>query len=344
MNLRFLDKVTEFYWKFRFLAWLKGFKNNQVFSSEKPRCFVFLAADYGNLGDVAITYAQEEYLKKNFPEYEIVDVPISQTLNVLKPIRKSVKPNDIITITGGGNMGDMYYDIELLRLLIIQNFPKNKIIVFPQTLDYSESKAAKKLRKYAKKTYSHHKNLILCAREKKSFDMMRKCFTSVDVRLTPDIVMSLNKREPILTREGALFCLRNDQEKANNERLIIQIEEFCRENDLVITSRDTHIGLNGLSLKDREHELNEIWKDFKKAKFVVTDRLHGMIFAYITGTPAIIIPNNNFKIEGCYQWVRNSGFLKFIHLDNQKQIKDILINISNFKSFPLYLSFDNIIE
>ena len=26
----------------------------------RKKCFVFLAADYGNLGDVAITYAQEK--------------------------------------------------------------------------------------------------------------------------------------------------------------------------------------------------------------------------------------------------------------------------------------------
>ena len=44
----------------------------------KKKCLVFLAADYGNLGDVAITFAQERFLARHFPDYEIVDVPIEK--------------------------------------------------------------------------------------------------------------------------------------------------------------------------------------------------------------------------------------------------------------------------
>lgn len=32
-----------------------------------PRVFIFLAADYGNLGDVAITLAQKKILQLNIP-------------------------------------------------------------------------------------------------------------------------------------------------------------------------------------------------------------------------------------------------------------------------------------
>ena len=41
------------------------FKRKKVFLEDnKKRVFVFLAADYGNIGDIAITYAQKEFLKE----------------------------------------------------------------------------------------------------------------------------------------------------------------------------------------------------------------------------------------------------------------------------------------
>lgn len=44
----------------------------------------------------------------------------------------------------------------------------------------------------------------------------------------------------------------------------------------------------------------------------MTDRLHGMIFAFITRTPAIVIPNSNFKIRGCFQWIKDCGYILYI--------------------------------
>ena len=43
------------------------------------------------------------------------------------------------------------------------------------------------------------------------------------------------------------------------------------------------------------------FKDFQKSELVITDRLHGMIFCYITKTPCIVMPNNNHKILMTYE-------------------------------------------
>ena len=50
------------YYTLRLYRVLHRYKNHPNRSS-KPRCFIFLAADYGNLGDVAITFAQREFLR-----------------------------------------------------------------------------------------------------------------------------------------------------------------------------------------------------------------------------------------------------------------------------------------
>lgn len=319
-----MTKVTELYYKFKILSWLKRKANPLELSGNKPRCFVFLAADYGNLGDVAITYAQEKYLKEKYPGYDIIDVPISQSLAAIPQVKREIRPKDIVTVVGGGNMGDMYFDIELLRLMIVNAFPHNKIILFPQTIDYSDSKEAKALKSRAQKVYCSHPDLIMTAREKTSFETMNVLFPGVDVRLTKDIVLTLNKKEPKRNREGVIFCLRNDKEKAQNERLINEIETYCKENGLNITYRDTHIGRGNLTLDQRNAELNEIWEAFRRSELVITDRLHGMIFAYITGTPALVLPNNNFKIEGCYEWIKDCDYITLAGKLNPTDLSEVL--------------------
>ena len=50
----------------------------------KQKIIVALAADYGNLGDIAITFAQEAFLRTCYPDYEIVDFPISSTFTEIE--------------------------------------------------------------------------------------------------------------------------------------------------------------------------------------------------------------------------------------------------------------------
>lgn len=49
--------------------------------------------------------------------------------------------------------------------------------------------------------------------------------------------------------------------------------------------------------------LNEI----SQLDIVITDRLHGMIFCYITGTPCIVFDNDNHKISETYKkWLKET--------------------------------------
>lgn len=279
--------------------------------SGQPRCFVFLAADYGNLGDVAITYAQEKFLKEKFPDYEIVDVPISRTLTAIRSIKRQVRHDDIVTIVGGGNMGDMYHDIEMLRLMVVKAFRNNRIISFPQTIDYSNSADARWLFGLGRKIYNRHSHLTICARETVSYERMKQWYPKAKVVLTPDIVMTLDKREPVTDRTRVAFCLRDDKEKTDNSHILDQIRLDCDTKGLSCFDRDTHIGRGNLTVNERVRELEKIWADFRTCRFIVTDRLHGMIFAYITGTPAIVLPNSNFKVEKCHHWIKDCGYIHF---------------------------------
>src|SRR5690554_8192585 len=98
--------------KFRFKLFLQQFKSFDYFKNtkidkNKKQVYIFLAADYGNLGDVAITYAQTKFLKEH-SDYQVIEIPISESLEGLWFVKENIKSGDIVTTVGGGNMGDLY--------------------------------------------------------------------------------------------------------------------------------------------------------------------------------------------------------------------------------------------
>lgn len=327
-----LIKILYIKYRFYIKYWKsKSKKFEYKYLQGRKKCFVFLAADYGNLGDVAITYAQEQFLREYYPGYEIVDVPISKTLSNLKSFQSICNQDDIITLVGGGNMSDMYFDIEILRQMVVKAFPQNHIISFPQTMFFTNTLGGKYLYLKAKRTYSKHHNLTITARERWSYEFMKGKFPNC--KLSPDIVMILDKREPVSERKGVTLCLRNDAESELSQNFKEKLRAEVSSNYNVM-DYDTHIGRDGLSLEERENELIKIWSQFRSSEWVITDRLHGMIFAFITGTPCIVFPNNNYKIEGCYNWIKGCGYIYFCTQDNYKSF----LNRSNKNFFKDYHS------
>ena len=227
-------------------------------------------------------------------------------------------------------MSDLYFDIELLRQLVVRSFPSNHIILFPQTLFFSNSLGGKYLKHKAVKTYSNHNNLLISAREKWSFESMKSILPGC--KLIPDIVMTLDKREPVVERNGVTLCLRDDAESGLSIKFKAELRAKVKE-VFNVADYDTHIGRGNLSLEERENELNKIWAQFRSSEWVVTDRLHGMIFAFITGTPCVVLPNNNYKIEGCYNWIKGSGYIYFLDEMSINQIVTLLQSKSLKKNF-----------
>lgn len=315
MSSFMINFYKELYIKF-FIKYLLSSSKSNLFEKYKgkKKCIVCLAADYGNLGDVAITYAQEQFLGKMFPGYEIVDFPISQTLGNLKALKRICSADDVITIVGGGNMGDLYGDIELLRLMIIKSFPHNRIISFPQTIEYIDSYKNRFLYNLSRRVYSRHKNLLMCARESVSYDKMKELYPTCNVCSMPDIVMTLDERSKTSERNEHIitFCVRNDKEKKITELNEDLLNTQLIEKGFNVNIFDTHIGKSRMSIEERNLELHKLWEMFSQSRLVITDRLHGMIFAYITGTPALVLPNSNFKVEKCYEWIKDCGYIKFI--------------------------------
>lgn len=309
--------------------------------NHQKKAFLFLAADYSNLGDVAITYAQTKFLEDQ--GYQVIEIPISQTAEGIWWVKKHIQSNDIVTLIGGGNMGDLYEQIDTLRQLVIEQFPAHKIISFPQTFDFSESQHGQKWLSKARNNYQGHNRLTLTAREQVSFELMKKNFSRNNVIKTPDIVLTLKDVISPSPREGAVICLRDDKEKSINNttsQKIIDVLNLYFDQD--IRYRDTHINENNMSIETRVKALNDIWQTFGKAKIVVTDRLHGMIFAYITQTPCIVFTNNNHKIKGTYQWIKDCGYIKFLPTFEEERFMQYLTELESIQ--PQILSLNHLYE
>lgn len=305
-------------------------QNYFKFNSKTKRIFIFLAADYGNLGDVAITYAQHKFLSHTYPEHQVIEIPISRTLKGIVQLKNVIQTEDIITTVGGGNTGDMYHQIEHFRQLVIQNFPDNAIISFPQTIDFSNTETGKKRLQKTIKTYENHPRLTLIARELKSYEFYKKHFKN-KILLLPDIVTTLDRSQPEFQREGAIICLRKDKEKKLNEQQELELTNYVKERFKKFEHYDTHIGGQGLSMKKKISSLLQIWEAFKKTELVITDRLHGMIFCHITNTPALVFLNNNHKIEQSYKWIAHNPRIKLI---KKYHVGDIANKINQLSELP----------
>jgi pyruvyl transferase EpsI len=306
--------------------------------SNKRKIIIALAADYGNLGDIAISYAQYNFLKNNFPDFEIIDVPISRTLTNTRVLKKHITNEDIITIVGGGNLTNKYQDIENFRLHWLKEFPKNKIISFPQTIDFCSNELGKASLSTSFKYYNAHDNFLMFARESISLKMMNDVLTS-EALYCPDIVLSLDESSPELKRSTITCCIRDDDEsnlsKTQRYELLNKIETEFTNN---VTFTDTHIGISDLSWDKRIQELKKIWAEFKQSKVIVTDRLHGMIFSVITKTPCVVLVNNNHKIKQTYKdWLQNLPHVCLIEEYDVENIIDTIKAMSEIKTIEVML-------
>lgn len=278
----------------------------------KNRVYLIGTTNHNNLGDHAISYAEILYCKKNLAEYQLVEVTDKDFYKHLLCLYRYITPNDLIFLHGGGNMGIEYYYHEVIRRKIIRHFIKNIIVIFPQTIDFGHTrKGAAELRKSAR-IYNNHKKLCLLTREKYSYDIAKKYFNQITNYLIPDIVLSLDQQKAFISvnlRDYILICLRNDCEKniSNDQKkwIIANLKSIgnCRFIDMII-DRD-------LSTQDREVALVNHWEIFCGAKFVVTDRLHGMVFSFITGTPCLVLPNYNYKVSGTYEWLKEYPSIQY---------------------------------
>ena len=269
-----------------------------------------LEQNHRNIGDLAIGVADKEIFRKLFPDADLHFVYEYLYDKYKKYFRKIIKNDDIIVLIGGGSIGN-YQSHEYLREDIISRFRENTVISMPQTMCFSDDKAGRRELRKAIRSYSSNRKLYLMAREKYTYNEMKKFFPDTKVVLSPDAVMSLERVEPQGERSGIVLCLRSDMEKKLTKEQVEYIQNISQHLTDNIKYTDMTAVNEFISLEEREKVVAQKIDEFKKAKLVVTDRQHCMIFCAISGTPCIAFSNYNTKIIGCYEWISNLEYIQF---------------------------------
>ena len=273
-----------------------------------------LTPEYGNLGDHLIAVAATNFFRKKLPEYKICEIPLDNiTYSSEKILKNFASAFDFVVITGGGFLGNLYLRVEVFFRMILQAFSSNKVIVLPQTIFFENNADGKREQKISAEEYKKHKNLSVFIRDS-SFEFVKNqmLLPFQKVINVPDIALFANYSSLNENREGVLFCLRNDKEKNLDEKKTQFLLEILNKENFPISYTDTVV--NHMILKEkREHAVFEKAKEFASAKLVITDRLHGMIFAVVTGTPCIALDNTTGKIKGVYNlWLKSVPYITFV--------------------------------
>lgn len=278
------------------------------FEAHPNTVFLVLTPGHGNLGDHAIALAETNLLKKAGINY--IEITGSKLNDMRWNGMLAVMDGFPILLQGGGYLGTLWYSAEDNMRKLIEKTPRSQIFVFPNTIYYEDSDWGKDEFVKSRKIYNRHKHFHLYAREKTSYEIMRNAYR--DVTLTPDMVLSLNECKGEQERKGCLLCLRSDHERTRTEEQECTLRQQAAKLFGNAVS-DTDMVVNySIPIECREKELRKKFDQFSHAELVITDRLHGMIFCAITGTPCIVVDSKSPKVRGCYEWIKHLEYIRFV--------------------------------
>ena len=282
----------------------------RIRSADRQIVYLLDTPNHDNLGDHAIAWAQRKFIESALPDALILELPIELVDMHLKFIRKHIRPGDLICMIGGGNFGDAYLMHEYSKRKVCRMFPDNHVIIFPQTISYSDTFQGHRELELTQEALRSHGKLTITARDEISHRRAKQWFPEAECILTPDIVLSLPPVRAAVPRSGILCCLRRDLER-NDSVWAGDVVTRLAAGGYSFALSDT-AGEKRVSQADRPRELERKWREFCGAELVITDRLHGMIFACITSTPCIVLDNYNHKIRNFYRsWLTDVPYIRF---------------------------------
>ncbi|GAB3784009.1 polysaccharide pyruvyl transferase family protein [Spirosoma horti] len=170
--------------------------------------------DHKNIGDNLIWAGELNYLSR-------LPYKMLYTSNLHLFQKNKVKDGSLILLHGGGNFGDLWRIVQEFRNSIVNNFKKNKIIIFPQTVHYENDE----LLNHDAEIFNQHPDLTICARDSISFEFFKKHFAKNKILLVPDMAFCLDfenyQSKPATNK--VLFLKRKDKELNKNSNKIYEI-------------------------------------------------------------------------------------------------------------------------
>lgn len=277
-------------------------------SKHKKVVFFIAVPSHGNLGDHAIVLAEHRLMEKLGAGKQVVEITRSRYERNKETLTRVIRPKDLIIIDGGGNIGTLWIQEEYKMRDIIRRFPENPIFIFPQTAFFSNDKNGAYELEQSVLAYSNHKGLTVFCRDSDTRDLFRARFPMVRSFYTPDMVLSLHPHCQTQKRSKILLCMRNDREKTCSDSILSSLKQELQSEGWSVQETSTIVP-RSVGKASRIQELTAKWNEFSQARLVVTDRLHGLIFCAITGTPCVAIDNVSHKVRNGYDWLKPLPYL-----------------------------------
>ena len=300
-------------------------RDRYIADREQRKIFFMMTPSYGNLGDQAISYATICFLQDNFSDYKVIEVRMNDTYSAMPSSKKAYRPGDIILLQGGGNMGNLWQYIEDFRRFIMSQLHSCKIVSMPVTVTFTDDRKGKRELRKSQKIYSKCKDLTIIAREKYSFDFLIKNFGAHNIILSPDIVFYLQDRMRTeeKQRRGSILCLRHDIESVNKNTLDKFVADYAHKYpDFKIY--DTSV-VRLVNEQTREAEVQAALNEISDSEYMITDRMHGLVFAFLTKTPCIITTALDKKILGTFEWIKDEpGIIYTDRIPDRNELDEII--------------------
>lgn len=279
-----------------------------------------------NIGDTLIWKGTLDFLKDK--PYKMLDYGNSATANF-----SELSEDTIILLHGGGNFGDIYGSSQRFRKDVVNKYPRNKIIILPQTIYFKDKKNEEQDFNF----FAQHENLYLCTRDQASYDLACKFLSHEKILFLPDMAFCI-KEELLLGGEPTgkkLLMDRVDVEAvAVNKKYVEQVNLksdwptfekepiYClllrylnglnrrinKKNSKTILSRL----INSYALNVVQPKLIDAGVDFiNQFDVVYTTRLHGCILSLLLNKEIILLDNSYGKNRAYYNaWLKDSSNIK----------------------------------
>jgi pyruvyl transferase EpsO len=243
-------------------------------------------------------------------------------MNFTARARERIPKDAIVVLQGGGNFGDLYPVHQRFREEVVQSFPHNRIVVLGQSVHFSSAEEMDR----SAAIFGRHEDLVLCVRDPRSMQLVKGRFTQ-HVHLVPDMAHQL--WTPVARADEdrpTLVCLRTDKEAPYHAHAGGSENSFdwldfiprwsCRVFGRILWLHRLE-GYSGKNLGARSvwyqycgllhAHMESVFRGFGD---VVTNRLHGVIFAALLGKRVRYIDNVYGKVGGYAEtWLQNSDRL-----------------------------------
>lgn len=305
-KMRYICRMLEHMYASEYRAFKK--------SKEKRRIIMLDTPEHGNLGDHAIVYVQRLFLEEHMQRPVIFEFTNADWYYMRSRLASVMRREDVIILPGGGFIGTLWEREEDILVDIMETLADHPIIIFPQTVFFSrDSKGEQALFRF-RTAVERCKDLTIFARDEMSYAFLRN---EIGMRedtcyLVPDMVTYYQPMLHVEKEKWILQVLRKDKEQVVSEDLSKFLSECLssrRFRDYILVDESTVLDCN-VSKYEREQRLHQKLSEFSRSALVITDRLHGMLFAAITGTPCIALDNVSKKVSAQYAWVKHLPYIR----------------------------------